>query len=224
MDTSGMTIIALMDSVDGLEEEIVEGMEVHDDDDHGHDHDDHDHDHDDEIIFDEHVWTSPKNAMLIVRSIADVLIEIDPDNASYYNDNLSEYIKKLEELDAAFRDVVNNSVRRTIAFGDRFPFRYFAYEYGLDYFAAFPGCSTDTEPSAATVAFLINQVKALELPVVFHVELSNERLANTISEATGAKVMMLHASHNISRDDFLNNLSYIELMTNNISALREALH
>ena len=188
--------------------------------DHGHDHG-HDHDHSD---FDEHVWTSPGNVKQIVREIARVLSEIDPDNAYYYEANLAAYLIQLEELDAAFQDVVYNAVRRTIVFGDRFPFRYFVDAYGLSYYAAFSGCSTDTDPSAATVAFLINRVNELEIPVVFHIELSNRRLAYTISDGTGARVLELHSAHNITRDDYLSGISYIDIMIANVSALREALH
>ncbi|MCL2873728.1 MAG: metal ABC transporter substrate-binding protein [Defluviitaleaceae bacterium] len=195
----------------------------HDDEDHHHDHEHHHHEHY-TPMFDEHVWTSPRNVMLIVQEITRVLSELDPDNAYYYEANLAAYLLQLEELDAAFQDVVDNAVRNTIAFGDKFPFRYFVDAYGLDYYAAFPGCSTDTEPSAATVTFLINRVNELELPVIFHVELSNRRLAYTISSETGARVLELHSAHNITRDDYLAGISYIDIMTANVSALREALH
>jgi zinc transport system substrate-binding protein len=131
------------------------------------------HDHEEEVEYDEHVWTSPRNAKLIVQKIADVIKEADPANAAEYEKNTAAYLSKLDDLDASFKNVVNGSRRKTIIFGDRFPFRYFADAYGIDYFAAFPGCSTETEASAATIAFLINKVKSERLPVVFHIELSN---------------------------------------------------
>ena len=221
MNTEQMKIISLMECVDPVGEEIVEGMEH----DRLHDHDHHDHDHDEGgISYDEHVWTSPKNAMLIVRKIADALCGADERNADFYRQNAAAYIEKLEELDAAFQAVVDGAVRNTVVFGDRFPFRYFADAYGLEYFAAFPGCSTETEPSARTVAFLIDKVKAEKIPVIFHIELSNEKMADTISEETGAKKRLLHSSHNITRDDFQKGFGYLDLMTRNIEALREALH
>jgi len=228
MNTGQMKIASLMECVDLVEEKIVEGMDDdHDDDDHhSHDHDnddDHDHDHA-SAAYDEHVWTSPENAKLIVRKIADVLCEADEKNADFYRQNAAAYIEKLEELDAAFQAVMDGAARNTIVFGDRFPFRYFADAYGLEYFAAFPGCSTETEPSARTVAFLIDKVKAEKIPVIFHIELSNERMADTISEETGAKKRLLHSCHNITRDDFQKGLGYLDLMTRNIEALREALH
>ena len=228
IDTSKMKIISLMDTVDVVEEEIVEGMEN----DHGHDHDDDhnhddDHDHDDdhheESEYDEHVWTSPRNTKVIVQAISEVLCDIDKDNSSIYRQNTESYVTKLDELNTDFKNTVDAGVRKTIVFGDRFPFRYFADEYGLDYFAAFPGCSTETEPSAATVAFLIDKVKTENIPVVFHIELSNEKMADTICEATGAKKLLLHACHNIAKSDFEKGISYLDLMTANLEAIKEAL-
>jgi zinc transport system substrate-binding protein len=182
------------------------------------------HDHGEEVEYDEHIWTSPKNAKLIVQKIADVLKETDPANATEYEKNTSAYLSKLDGLDASFQNVVKGARRKTIIFGDRFPFRYFADAYGLDYFAAFPGCSTETEASAATIAFLINKVKSEKLPVVFHIELSNEKIADIICEETGAKKLLLHAVHNITRNDFFNGVTYYDLMSQNINRLREALY
>lgn len=137
------------------------------------------HDHDDgEDELDEHVWTSPKNAMAIVNSIAAKMSEKDPENAKAYETNRENYILQLKSLDDAFRNVVKNAKRKTILFGDRFPFRYFADEYGLKYYAAFSGCSTETEASAATMAFLIDRVKREHLPVVFTIEFSNGKIAD----------------------------------------------
>lgn len=181
------------------------------------------HGHEEEAEYDEHVWTSPKNAKIIVQGISDVLCEADDANASIYKENTSSYLTKLDELDAAFKAAVEAGVRKTLVFGDRFPFRYFADAYGLDYFAAFPGCSTETEPSAATVAFLIDEVKTENIPVVFHIELSNEKMVNTICEATNAKKLLLHACHNISKSDFEKGVSYVDLMTANVEAIKEAL-
>jgi zinc transport system substrate-binding protein len=218
MDKRNMKVIRLMDTVDVVEEEIVEGME--------------DGEAEEALEslgvevgaeYDEHIWTSPQNAVWIVRAITDALCEKDRANAGFYQQNAASYIVKLNELDAAFQAVVNDAKRKTIVFGDRFPFRYFADAYGLSYFAAFPGCSTETEPSAATVAFLIDKIKAEKIPVVFHIELSNERMANAIAAETGAKKRPLHAVHNISKRDFDRGATYLELMTRNVDALREAL-
>jgi len=211
MDTSKMIIIKMLDTVDAVEEEIVEGMEAEDE------------EEGEETAYDEHVWTSPQNAILIVKAINTALCEADPANADFYRKNTADYIEKLAQLDAAFKGVVAGAKRKTIIFADRFPFRYFADAYGLKYFAAFPGCSTETEPSVATVAFLIDKVKAEKIPVVFHIELSNERMADTISGETGAKKLLFHACHNISKKDFDAGLGYLDLMRVNVENLKEAL-
>ncbi len=217
MDTSKMKIITLMDCVEAVEEEIVEGMQDEEEAEEpaagG----------EEEPEYDEHVWTSPRNAKLIVQKISDALCEVDAADAEVYKANTTTYLGKLDKLDAAFKNVVDNAARKEIIFGDRFPFRYFADAYGLNYYAAFPGCATETEASPATVKFLIDKVKADKIPVVFHIEMSNEKMANTISEATGAKVLLLHACHNISQADFSAGKTYIELMTSNVDALKEAL-
>jgi zinc transport system substrate-binding protein len=190
----------------------------------GHNHEDEEEEEHEHGEIDEHVWTSPRNAKLIVERISDALCGTDPANAVAYKQNAEAYEAKLDELDAKFQAVVNSAARKTIVFGDRFPFRYFADTYGLDYFAAFPGCSTETEPSTATVAFLIDKVKAEQIPVVFHIELSNAKMSDTIAEETGAKVLELHACHNISKADFEAGKTYIDIMTANVDALKEALN
>jgi zinc transport system substrate-binding protein len=205
----GMKVIALINAVDAVEEEIVEGMEEEDD--------------EEGAAYDEHVWTSPQNAKRIVNAISGALCEKDNANAGLYRQNAADYLARLDTLDAAFQEVANNAHRKTIVFGDRFPFRYLADAYGLSYFAAFPGCSTETEPSAATVAFLIDKIKSEKIPVVFHIEFSNEKMADTISEATGAKKMLLHSAHNVLKKDFENGVTYLELQTANVGRLREAL-
>jgi zinc transport system substrate-binding protein len=210
MNPGPRAVLSLIECVDAVEEEIVEGMEEEEEEVEG-------------IAYDEHVWTSPVNAILIVRAITAALCEADPENTAQYHQNSNEYIIKLNRLDSAFREVVAGAKRKTIIFGDRFPFRYFADAYGLIYYAAFPGCSTETEPSAATVAFLIDKVKKERIPVVFHIELANESMADAISEATGAKKLLLHAAHNISKTDFDRGVGYMDVMTANVSALREAL-
>ncbi|MDR3129957.1 MAG: zinc ABC transporter substrate-binding protein [Treponema sp.] len=179
---------------------------------------------DEEAEYDEHVWTSPGNAKLIVRKIAEALKETDQSNAAAYEKNTVSYLAKLSEMDASFQDMIKGARRKVFVFGDRFPFRYFADAYGLSYFAAFPGCSTETEASAATVAFLIRKVRSEKIPVVFHIELSNEKIADTICEETGAKKLLLHSVHNISKIDFNRGANYYDLMSQNIQNLKEALY
>lgn len=212
MNTDEKKILVMMDVVDLVEEEIVEGMEYDED------------DEDDDDEYDEHIWTSPVNAILIIRAITDLLCEADPANAAFYGQNSASYITELQKLDNTFKEIVAGARRKTIVFGDRFPFRYFADAYGLEYFAAFPGCSTETEPSVQTVAFLINKIKSEQIPVVFHIELSNERMANTISSETGAKKLLLHSVHNVTKKDFDSGLGYLDFMRRNTETLREALY
>ena len=200
-------------------DEIADEMIGHDSGSHSHSHD---HEHE-EAELDEHVWTSPKNAKLIVARFAEELAALDPDNAGAYRANAAAYLAKLDELDAAFRNVVNSASRKTLVFGDRFPFRYFADAYGLNYFAAFSGCSTETEASAATIKFLIDKVKEEGIPVVFTIELSNGKIADAICESTGAEKLELHSAHNLSKADFDNGMTYLELMWNNVETLKKAL-
>lgn len=182
------------------------------------------HDHSHEAEYDEHVWTSPKNAMTIVQALSDKLCALDSANSAAYEQNTAAYLEKLGGLDSAFRSVVEEGSRKTLVFGDRFPFRYFVDAYDLAYFAAFPGCSTETEASAATVAFLIDKVKDEQIPVVFHIELSNEKMADTICEFTGAEKRLLHSCHNITKAEFESGVTYLDLMTQNVETLREALN
>ncbi|MBR4874848.1 MAG: zinc ABC transporter substrate-binding protein [Clostridia bacterium] len=183
----------------------------------------HEEDHSGFYEYDEHVWTSPENAKKICEEIASLLILVDKDNETVYKENLNEYIGKLEELDKSFFEVLNESESKTIIFGDRFPFRYFADRYGILYFAAFPGCSGETEPDAATMKFLIDKTKEEKIPVVFYTELSNHKIADAICEVTGAKPMLLHSCHGITKDEFERGETYLSLMGENVNALKEAL-
>lgn len=216
MDTGNMKIISLMDCVDVVEEEIVPGMEEEDEEPSGES-------EPDEVEYDEHVWTSPKNAKLIVQKISDVLCEVAATNANTYKTNTTAYLVQLDHLDAAFQEVMNNASRNTLIFADRFPFRYFVDTYGLNYYAAFPGCSTETEASAATVAFLIDKVNQESIPVVFFIEFSNEKMADTICESTNAKKLPLYSCHNVKKADFEGGVSYLELMTQNVENIKEVL-
>lgn len=209
----GPDTLALIGCVDTLEEELAEGMQAEEDHDHGHDHD----------LPDEHIWTDPRNAMVMVETISARLCALDPDNAETYQANTAAYLERLEQLDGQFRDAVAQGNRRTIIMGDRFPFLYLAEAYGLDYYAAFPGCSEQTEASAATLAFLIDKLQQEHIPVVFHQELSNERVADILCESTGAKKLLLHACHSISLEDLQGGATYLSLMEQNVQNLKEAL-
>lgn len=214
MGSKAPKTIAFLELVDTVEEEIVEGMTAEEE--------EHHHD-DEEVELDEHVWTSPLNAVKIVSAICDELCAIDAANAAYYKKNAAKYIDELLALHKSFEEVVKNANRKIFVFGDRFPLRYFADLYGLEYYAAFPGCATDVEASASTIKFLINKVKEEKIPVVFTIEFSNGKIADTICEATGAKKLEFHSCHTVSADDIKKGETYISLMKRNVIVLREAL-
>ena len=173
--------------------------------------------------YDEHVWTSIRNAKLITLAIAKSLKAMDPLHSQDYDASAAAYLEQLDGLDAGFKEVLGQARRSTLVFGDRFPFYYFTEEYGLHSYAAFPGCSTATEPSAQTVASLIDIVRAEGIPVVFYLELSDHRLADVIAQETEAQALLLHSCHNISRLDYENGETYVSLMEKNIENLRVAL-
>lgn len=172
---------------------------------------------------DEHVWTSPVKAAAITEAVAEKMAEIDPVNAESYRENAEAYVKEILDLDAQYREIAENAERRTIVFGDRFPIRYFAEEYGLEYFAAFAGCSSDSEPSASTLAFLIDKVRQEQIPVVFTIEFSNGNIARAICESTGAVPRTFNTCHNVTKEQMENGETYVSLMTGNLDAVREAL-
>ena len=203
---------AMMDLVDPEEEEFVEGMQVADEG---------EEDEEEEIEYDEHIWTSPLLAMDICRGICAALCEADPEHAENYEARLSAYLGELENLDAEFREVTAQAVRHTLIFGDRFPLLYFAKTYGFDYRAAFHGCASDTEPSLATLKYLIDKVSGENIPVVYTIELSNQKIARAIAETTGAKVLTFQSCQTVSREDFENGETYLSLMKRNVEALRE---
>ena len=218
IDTDKTKVIKMMDLVDVKEEEIVEGME---DEEHEEEEEHHD---EEEVEYDEHVWTSPVNAIKIVNALRDEVVSIDNDNKKVYEDSAKEYIDKLEKIDNEFKDIVKNAKRKEIIFGDRFPLRYFVDEYNLKYYAAFPGCSAQTEASAKTISYLVDKVKEDKIPVVFHIELSNGKIAEAISKETGAKVLEFNTAHNISQKDFDAGVTYVDIMEENTKVLKEALN
>ena len=153
----------------------------------------------------------------------DKLLEISPENKGFFENNAAAYTNELEDIDLEFWRVVESGRRKMIVFGDRFPLRYFVDDYGLEYFAAFPGCSEQTEASSQTIAFLVDKVKQENIPVVFRTEMSNGKIAETIANETGAKVLVFDSAHNITAEDFASGVTYAEKMRKNIEVLEEAL-
>ncbi len=221
-DTGDMQIIDMMELCDVVEEEITEGMDG------GEEHEGNEESKEtggaEEKEYDEHVWTSIDNAQIISQAIADALCEADEANSPVYRANCEKYLSDLSSVKKSIAQTVKNGERRTVVFGDRFPARYFTEEFGLEYYAAFPGCAEQSEPSAGTVAFLIDKINEEEIPVVFTIELSNGKVADTIAESTGAKKLCFNSAHNVTMEQFLNGVTYIDLMKQNDEALKAALY
>lgn len=173
---------------------------------------------------DEHIWTSPQNAIEIAKIISQEIISLDDNDSEYYSQNTEKYLSELKELDNEFKNIVENSKRNKIVFGDRFPILYFVKEYNLDYECAFPGCSSETEPGIATVTRLIDLVKKENIPVVFYLDFSNQAVANLLCEDSNAKSAIYHSCHNITQEAFNNGETYISLMKENVQAIKEALN
>ena len=184
--------------------------------------DEHEHHHEEgEEEYDEHVWLSVKNAKTICGAIEKELEAIDPDNAADYKANLESYTAKLDELDNSFKTLVDGASSKTLVFGDRFPFRYFVDDYGLDYYAAFIGCSAETEASFETIAFLADKVNELDCGTIFTLENSSKDIANSIISASGksAEIAELNSLQSISADDIANGTSYLSIMQKNYDVL-----
>jgi zinc transport system substrate-binding protein len=233
----------MVDCVPLLEEAHVEGMQMEPG--HSHEHEEdcedphHDHEaehghedmaHDVESTklgavtgMDEHVWTSPRNAAEITLEIGEHLAELDPENTAVYQARAEDYAGKISSLDAEFEAFFQKQDDRTIVFGDRFPLLYFADAYHLDYYAAFPGCGTQTEPSAATIAFLTEKMEHEQIPTVWYIEFSNHLVADSIAEATGTKTAMFHTCHNVSKQELEAGVTYLSLMEQNLKTLQEFL-
>lgn len=220
MDTSGKYILKLSDYAELLEEADIEGANsAHE----HHNHSEHEEEHDD-CDFDEHIWTSPENAISMTEAVCNTLSDADSKKADLYRKNTEEYTDKLRKLDSDFRDMISGAKSNLIVVGDRFPFRYLADEYNLQYYSAFSGCSSETEPGVYTMAFLINKVLENKVKNIFCLEFSTRKVAEKLSDATGAEILILHSCSNVSRDDFRNNVTYIDLMYQNLNTLKEALY
>ncbi len=249
----------MMDYVDVLNEEIVEGMdtrfEEHDHDEHSHKDDNHNkekhkedshseekhkednhsedssndsefHNEDSEEEHeetDEHIWTSPVNEIIMTEKICETLSKALPEEKENFQKNAESYISQLKELDNEFRTIVENAKINEIIFADKFPLQYFAKEYGLKYYAAFPGCGSDMEPSAKTIGFLVDKIKEDNIKAVFYLELSSHIVADAIETDTGAKPLQFNSCHNITQKQFDSGVTYVDLMKENVNNLKIAL-
>ncbi|MBR6219624.1 MAG: zinc ABC transporter substrate-binding protein [Clostridia bacterium] len=174
--------------------------------------------------YDEHIWTSPKNAMDMVAALSDALSGLDPDNAGAYAAAAESYIGQIEEIDAAFAGAVESGKRRELVFADRFPFLYFVREYGLDYVAAFPSCTAQTEPTPQTMLTLIRRVEQDGIPVVYTIEMSTQAVARAVAEETGAGIRTLYSLQTVTQAQFDAGETYVSLMSQNVEAVREGLN
>ena len=205
----------MTDAVSLLDEEVTEGMQNAGE----HDHDEEEH----EDKYDEHVWTSPDNASAIVKALGKRAAELFPENADSVTANADSYAGKINELNAKFAELLSGEERYFI-FGDRFPLLYFFRHYGLNYYAAFPGCGSETEPSAQTMTFLLDKLRQPDsVPAVFCIELSSRRLGEVLAEDSGLPVVEFHTCHNISADDLAAGETYVSLMERNYEVLSDIL-
>ena len=207
-----MTVISLMDVLGSSvrEEELKEGMEAEDD-----------------MGYDEHIWLSLRNAETCVREICSSLEAVDSDNANVYSSNADSYISRLNELDVSFTELTANAKNKTLIFGDRFPFRYFVEDYGLDYYAAFLGCSSDSGASFRTVAFLADKADELNADTIFAIEGSDCSIAEAVISVTKTKsqeLTVLDSVQSVTKQQADSGISYINIMEKNYDVLKEALN
>jgi len=207
-DTENVTAVKLIDYVPTLSE----------------DEDEHDHEHEHEHETDEHIWTSPKNAQLMLSAVYDAICKVDPSDKQTYTKNKDAYAKQLSDLDNAYRSAVDNAKNKTIVLADKFPFRYLAHEYGLEFSSAFAACSDESEPGVSTMIKLTKTIKENNIPAVYYLEFSSTKIADTLCDETGATKLMLHSCHNVSKQDIENNVSYVDLMKQNLENLKLTLN
>jgi len=174
--------------------------------------------------YDEHVWTSLKNVIQIVPSLTDTLCELDEANAAFYRANCNDYLANLQALEAEYAAAIGSAARKTLLFADRFPFRYLADDYGLTCFAAFSGCSAETEASFETITMLVDTVKAQKLPFVLMIEGSDGSVADTVSRQSGAEIRVLNSCQSVSADDIAKGTTYLSIMNDNLEVLKEVLN
>ena len=206
-----LAVLSLMDTVETHEEEALEGQQEEESE------EEHEHEQD------EHIWTSLKNAVKMVNAITEKLCALDKDNADTYRANGSAYTKKLSDLEKQYADTVNGAKTKTLLFADRFPFRYLAEDYDLTCFAAFSGCSAQTEASFETMAFLVNKVKAENLRYILMIDGSDGSVADSVSRQSGAQIKTLNSCQSVSPEDIGNGVSYLSVMQDNLEVLKEVL-
>ena len=217
-------MVALGDRVKA--EEIIEGMQAEEE--HHDEHAEEHHHHEEEVENDEHVWLSLKNAEILVQKIAAELVKIDPAHASLYNENTIDYVAKIKALDGDYRTAVESASRKTVLFGDRFPFRYLVDDYGIKYYAAFVGCSAESEASFETIAFLAGKMDSESLPAIFTIEQGNKKIADAVLAASKnskeAQILTINSMQSITEQQIAEGISYLSIMQTNLDVLKKALN
>ena len=213
LDTSSTKVICVADDIKTIDEQEIDGAEPEEEED------------EEEGAFDEHIWTSPDNAITMVNTLEKSMEEIDSSNSSKYKQNAENYIAKIKNVDKQIQEIVDNKKRDRLVFGDKMPMQYFINYYKLQVSAAFSGCSTETEPSSKTIAYLVNKAKEEKTPVILYIELNNGKVANTIANevGNGCKAMQIQTLHNVSKTDFDNGETWVSLMERNLDVLKAAL-
>ena len=212
---------ALTEFTPTLKEVLSESME------HNHEHEhaqEHDEPHHTENAFDEHVWTSPKRAVDIVKSLTDIICGLDESNSQFYKLNCETYVSNIMLLDEELKSVVNLALGKKLVFGDRFPFRYLCADYGLEFDAAFPGCSSVSDPSVKQITSLTQTAIESDVKTIFYMENSKPIFAESIAKKVGGKAMLLHSCHTLTRNDIDAGLNYLSLTKQNIERIKEALN
>lgn len=208
------------------EEEIVEGMQAEEEEDEDLDHEEAGHHHDEAPEYDEHVWLSLRNAEVVVNALAQNIAKLDVKNANLYTENAAAYSKQLADLDAEYLKMVKAAVKKTVLFGDRFPFRYLVDDYGIKYYAAFVGCSAESEASFETIKFLAGKVDELGLSSVLTIEKSDKKIAKTIVQSSNnknCKILEMNSIQSVTKKDIKNGISYLKIMKGNLDVLKESL-
>lgn len=199
-------VLRLMDAIDPLEEADA----------HGHDHCG--------LEWDEHIWTSPKNALKMVRAVEAAMCEALPEQADAFHANADAYVAQIEAIDGELTQLIEGSARRKLVFADRFPFLYLAHDYGLDYCAAFMSCTAESEPSAQALVQLIQTIQGEKIPAVYTIEMSNGAIARTLAEETGAEILTMHSIQTVTQAEFDAGETYVSLMRTNLEAMRKGLN
>lgn len=207
------TVVCVSDAVKKLEEQEIDGAEPEQE------------EEEVEGAFDEHIWTSPENAIKMVTALENEIEKKDPNNKEKYRKNSNEYITQIQEIDKEIQNIVDNKVRDRLVFADKMPMQYFVNYYNLNVTAAFAGCSTETEPSASTIAYLVNKVKEEKTPVVLYTELNDGKVAQVICNevGNGCQMLKIQSLHNVSKSEFDNGATWVSLMKSNIDVLKKAL-